>query len=420
MFRWFLIGALLLASTGAGLAQTGPAPGAGGPNPGADPGGSAAEDRVATGSVTRPSVGGTVQRAEAAVTRGGRLEFAIIVNSERADAAFAALEEAGAQLLRFRRLPRFDLRIGVFDLRDLERSDAEATLAEVDPEGILDANHLYRLAQDASPRTYARRLIDEAGDTCRLSASLRIGMIDGPVDVTHPALAPARIRQQDTLLPGQSAADTEHGTAVAGLIVGVDGGGIFSGFASGATLYAATAFARDRAGGGASADVDRIAAALDWLVATEAQVVNMSFAGPRNAVLDALLGRVAARGVVLVAAVGNDGRDEVAFPAASPDVIAVTAVDAALRPYQLANRGAGIDVAAPGVDLFVALGRGGGYVSGTSYAAPIVAALAARHLGARAGGAREVRQALRNSALELGEGRGDPRFGWGLVRAPTC
>jgi subtilisin family serine protease len=367
------------------------------------------------------SAAGPPRPADVALTRSGRPEFVATLPTAQAEAALAALAQAGARLLRFRDLPRFALRVAVLDLGRLGPDRARAVLASVAPGAGLDPNALYRLAQGtAAPRLYAPALIGEAPARCRLGAALRVGMIDGPVDGTHPALQGARIVQQSALLPGQRPAHPDHGTAVAGLIVGVDGGGTFTGFATGATLYAATAFARERRGGGVAAAVERIAAALDWMLAAGVRVINMSFAGPENAVLADLLAQTHDRGVVLIAAAGNDGRDTVAFPAAAPAVIAVTAVDAALRPYRHANRGTQIDVAAPGVDLYVAESDGGGYASGTSYAAPIVAALAARHLarGARDGAA--VRAALRGSARPLGEGPGDPRFGWGLVRAPGC
>lgn len=363
---------------------------------------------------------GRIRQRDVAIARMGRTEFVVSLPLAQADAGIAALTGSGASLLRLRDLDSFGVRISVFDLRGLSLTEARARIDAVAAGALVDANHVYRYAQGGAPRIYAPALIGERAQRCRLGSAPRLGMIDGPVDTEHPALRSARIVRQSALLPGQQPGNMRHGTAVAGLLVGVDGGCTFTGFASGATLYAAAAFGRDRRAGGVVADVDRIAAALDWMLAARVQVINMSFAGPRNAVLERLLEQAAARGAVLVAAAGNDGRDGIAFPASAEPVIAVTAVDAALRLYRRANRGDGVELAAPGVDLFVAEGRGGAYVSGTSYAAPIVSALAARHLALGAGSASAVRERLRASARTLGDGPRDPRFGWGLVRTPGC
>lgn len=406
--RYFLCAVLLcLSAPSQGLAQIGPAP--------ASPAGPAAVATPGTDPDERRSGANDV-----ALTRAGRDEFVVSVPLAQADAATAALTAVGAVLLRFRDLEQFGLRLAVFDLRGIAPVTAETRLARSAPDARIDSNHLYRFAQGAAPRIYAPALIGDEGARCRLARAPRVGIIDGPVDIEHPALRGAAFVQQSALLPGQSPSDSRHATAVAALIVGVDGGGVFAGFASGAPLYAATAFARDRRAGGVAADVDRIGAALDWMMAARVQVINMSFAGPHNAVFEDLLVRVAVGGAVLVAAVGNNGRSEVGFPAASADVIAVTAIDAALRPYRKANRGREVDFAAPGVDLYVAEGRGGAYASGTSYAAPIVSALAARHIAKGARGGDAVRAALRATARSLGDGPGDSRFGWGLVRAPKC
>jgi hypothetical protein len=408
MGKWLVALIVCLSLPSTALAQAGPAPA-----PPAGPVGTALPGSETQTQFSRADLG------DVALTTAGRAEFVLSAPVDQAEVATAALEARGAQLLRFRDLDQFGLRIAIFDLRGLSPDAARAALATTAPGARIDGNHLYRFTQGAAPRVYAPALVGHDG-RCRLARPPRIGIIDGPVDRLHPALDGATIVQQTALLPGQTPADRRHGTAVASLIVGIDSGGVFAGFASGAPLYAATAFARDRRSGGVAADVDRIAAALDWMLAARVQVINMSFAGPYNAVFDDLLSRSARRGAVLVAAAGNAGRDQVAFPAASADVIAVTAIDAALRPYRQANRGAEIEFAAPGVDIYVAEGRGGAYASGTSYAAPIVAALAARHVARGAKGATEVRAALRASVRRLGDRPRDPRFGWGLVRAPSC
>lgn len=156
---------------------------------------------------------------------------------------------------------------------------------------------------------------------------------------------------------------------------------------------------------GASASA--IAQALDWAASFRAPVVNVSLTGPPNAALAAVARRVAARGVVIVAAAGNDGpRASPPYPAALPDVVGVTAVDGRLRIWRRATQGPHVDFAAPGVKVAVA----GGEWTGTSLAAPVVSGLLVRRGGGPDG--------LAATARDLGEPGRDPVFGHGFVSAP--
>lgn len=332
------------------------------------------------------------------------------------DAARGALVGAGATLLRYRDLPALGLRIAVYDFGGgLQTGTAQDLLDLNAPNSHVGLNNLYSLSQ-GRPRIYAAAMVGlEDAQSCALGRALTIGLIDGPVDAGHPALAGVEVASESVLLPSERPPGGDHGTAVAALMVGQDPEGVLGGLARGARLYAISAFSTT--GSNTDSDVDRIAAAIDRLLARDVRLINMSFAGPENPVLAEVLELAASRGAVMIAAAGNDGRRRAAYPAAHPDVIAVTAVDAAFRRYRAANSGPHIEFAAPGVDLYVAgADTGGTYASGTSYAAPIVTALAAR-LGAGGGLSVEgLRARLRQSAVDLGPSGRDAEFGWGLVR----
>ena len=146
------------------------------------------------------------------------------------------------------------------------------------------------------------------------------------------------------------------------------------------------------------------------------RLVNVSLAGPYNKILDRGLAAAAERGMVVVAAAGNDGdAAPPRYPAAFDYAIAVTAVDAALEPYDRAPRGEHIDVAAPGVDVFV---PAGGYMTGTSVAAPFVTAAIAADPEAVGLGPLDVRRHLLAAARDLGPAGRDATFGAGLATAP--
>jgi hypothetical protein len=156
-----------------------------------------------------------------------------------------------------------------------------------------------------------------------------------------------------------------------------------------------------------------VAQALAWMVQNRVPVVNVSLVGPRNALVEAAVRRAAGRGVLIVAAVGNDGpAAPPLYPASYPAVVGVTAVNARGRALPEAARGPQVDFSAPGADM-AAAGPGQGYVSvrGASFAAPLVAGLLAR----RHGRGRDAVEALSAEARDMGARGPDPVYGRGLV-----
>ena len=360
----------------------------------------------------------TVRRnADAARARGRRFEFVTSGPIGQANAATTALVQAGAQLIRSRSLPNLGRQVSLLDLQSVSLPQARAILSATAPQTAIDLHSFYRYAQ-GKPRLFAPQMLglQDAG-RCRVKA-LRIGVIDGPLALDHPALAAASVTQHSVLLAGERHDKADHGTAVAALIVGEDPAGPLAGFSPGARLFAVAAFAKEKRG--AAADVERVAVALDWLIGQRVRLINMSFAGPVNEAMGDLMQQAARKGSVLIAAAGNGSSSTALYPAAHPNVIAVTAVDAAGRRYRKANRGSHIEFAAPGVDLYVAKRRKGSYASGTSFAAPIVTALAAQAMARGASGAKAIRQSLRRKSKDLGENGRDVNYGWGLVQAPDC
>ncbi|WP_421996733.1 S8 family serine peptidase [Roseovarius confluentis] len=183
-------------------------------------------------------------------------------------------------------------------------------------------------------------------------------------------------------------------------------------------VYAAEAFGLEKSSDGGR--LEAVAAGLDWVVGSGVRLVNMSFAGASNQVFAKLLGLAQNKGVVIVAAAGNDRSGAPVYPAASPSTIAVTAVDAGGRLYGRANYGKHIEFAAPGVDLYVAWGNGGSYRSGTSFAAPVVTAILARRASRGGLSLNGARAYLRSTAKDLGPGGRDSHYGYGLVQSGGC
>jgi subtilisin family serine protease len=120
-----------------------------------------------------------------------------------------------------------------------------------------------------------------------------------------------------------------------------------------------------------------IIAGIVWATDHGADVINLSLAGPDySRTLEQGVAYAVARGVVVVAAGGNDGTATKQYPAAFDGVVGVAASDDHDRLYDFSNHGPHLDVAAPGC-MYTTLRRGAfGEACGTSIAAPLVAGIA--------------------------------------------
>src|SRR5580700_234426 len=240
-----------------------------------------------------------------------------------------------------------------------------------------------------------------------------VAVIDSEIDAKHPDLDGTIVKNFDAL--GGDAKPHAHGTSIAGAIAAH---GKLLGIAPGAQVLAAHAF--DDSPGAAHGSSFAIYKSLQWAADNNARVVNMSFAGPADPALQRMLAAAYDKGIVLIAAAGNAGpKSDPLYPAADPNVIAVTATDSDDHLFQMANRGRHIAGSAPGVDIF-ALAPGNEYVftTGTSIAAAHVSGIVAlllEHKPSLKPG--DIRAALAATAQPLGPPRPDSDFGAGLVSA---
>jgi subtilisin family serine protease len=290
-----------------------------------------------------------------------------------------------------------------------------------------------------------------AWDRTTGSANVTVAVVDSGVDLNHPQLAPLLLAGNDLVdwgpnpsppglaplvLEGDFAGrdnnpqdEVGHGTHVAGTISCLSNDGIeVAGVTWQCRLLPVRVLARARnttngriTGIGSSAD---IAAGITWAADHGAQVINLSLGGSgdtmveRNAVAYAV-----SRGVVVVAAMGNDGTNNPSYPAAYPDVIAVGAVNAVDQRATFSQTGPHIDVAAPGVNVLSTYWDDTyAFLDGTSMASPHVAGVAALILSCNSTiPALQVGQIIRDTARPLRDDPADPvpndRYGSGLVDA---
>jgi subtilisin family serine protease len=265
---------------------------------------------------------------------------------------------------------------------------------------------------DAAQYELAKLHLHQAHTLAR-GDGVTVAVIDSGIDATHPELTGAVTESYDTLSSPMT--PHKHGTAIASLIVAH---GRLIGSAPAARILAIRAF--DGSAAGAQGTTFNILKALDWAAAHGAQVVNMSFAGPPDPALHRSIVAAHKKGIVLVAAAGNAGpQSPPLYPAAEPDVIAVTATDAEDKLLAQSNRGHHIAVAAPGAQILVAIPDGGYDVSsGTSYSAAEISGIVALMLERRHDlSPDKVRDLLTATAKDLGPKGRDVMFGAGLADA---
>ena len=282
-------------------------------------------------------------------------------------------------------------------------------------------NYLYRLQEDASAGAKAAQTDSAQYALAKLrlpqahamskGESVIVAMIDTAVDAAHPELAGVIAATFDAM--GAAEKPQPHGTAMAGAIAAR---GKLIGTAPAVKLLSIQAFGSIKSEGTSF----NILKGLEWAAKKNANVVNMSFAGPADPALQVALAAARTKGIVLIAAAGNAGpRSRPLYPAADPNVIAVTATDSDDRLFARANRGTHIAVAAPGVDILVAAPEGGYQTtSGTSVAAAEVSGVVALMLERdRKLDPAEVRRLLTATARDLGPAGPDDQFGAGLTDA---
>lgn len=344
--------------------------------------------------------------------------------------------EAAAAQMGFRVLERVrlaNLGLEILRLSIPARStveEARASLRTRFPGIVADANHLYEPSQGAASAaapadlrngSLARAMVgwEQVPATC--GRGVRLGMIDGAVDTTHPAFAGRQIEYKSFHDPKKQPGAASHGTAVAALFIGAPANKGFGGILPGAKLYAANMFEEDGSGKTAGSALAMVKA-LDWLATEKIPVVNLSIAGAENTLLKLGVEKARRTGMARVASVGKDNSDDPAYPAAFEGVVSVTAVSDQRLIYDKANRGDYVDLAAPGVRVWTAVPGGGKYQTGTSFAAPFITALIA--LDAARGQSIEEKAVIGRygaKAIDLGPPGRDKIFGFGLVNAaPAC
>jgi subtilisin family serine protease len=352
-------------------------------------------------------------------------EILVLVDAAKAD-------EIAARLAREHNVtaePRVPIALldGVIvRLRLRQGQSLEVLLAAIsaDPDvELATPNYNYELSKKASLPKGAPQY---AGETIRLEEAHRlargqgvmIAVIDTAIDDAHPELAGAIAGKFDAVGSGAAQPDP-HGTEIAGILAAR---AELTGVAPEAKLLSVRAFSGSKTKPAQSTSL-QLLKGIDWAYEAGAKIMNMSFTGPMDPLLERMIKAAAKKGVIVIAAAGNDGpKAPPVYPAAYAEVIAVTATDEKDKLYAKANRGEYVFIAAPGVDI-VAPGLKGGYgiSSGTSMAAAhvsgVVALLVERDEKLSASDVREI---LASSARKPAKSLGKEAVGAGILDAANA
>ena len=298
-----------------------------------------------------------------------------------------------------------------------------ATLSTDPDVQLAQPNYDYRVSKKA---TRPQAVPQYAGETIRLEEAHRlargkgvmIAVIDTAIEAAHPELIGTIAGIFDAVGEGPSPAEP-HGTEIAGILVAHSK---LKGIAPEAKLLSVRAFRGGKTNPAQSTSL-QLLKGINWAFDAGAKIMNMSFTGPVDPLLERIIKAAAEKGAIFIAAAGNNGpKGAPVYPAAYPEVIAVTATDEDDKIYGKANRGGYICIAAPGVDI-VAPALKGSYdlSSGTSMAAAHVSGVVALLLERNAKlNSSEVREILSSSARKPDGSSDEEALGAGIVDAASA
>lgn len=301
-------------------------------------------------------------------------------------------------------------------------ADAEAAVAQAqsDPDTLavgVDSRVQAQASDPLRPRQWGLDMVNaEAAWPIGTGQGAVVAVIDSGVDGSHPDLAAAMIQGKNTRTDrgdysSPASDDNGHGTHVAGIIAArANNGKGIAGVAPAAQIMPVKALDAD--GSGWMADVIE---GIVWAAQNGADVINMSLGGPDADFSANAVEFAQSRGVVVVAAAGNEGSNTPMYPAALPGVVSVAALDDDGSVANYSNYGDTIDIAAPGTQIVSTVPGGYSAMSGTSMAAPHVAGVAALIRGYAPNA--DVASVLAKTAVPVAKGR---QYGAGAVAADAA
>lgn len=300
-------------------------------------------------------------------------------------------------------------------LKELRHSALKKNTEYIEPNYLYQASAVPNDPQYNLQWNFRDLNIEQAWDETK-GAGVTVAVIDTGVTVVPDLKSTKFVPGYDFVKNKDDASDDHgHGTHVAGTIAQSTNNGYgVAGIAYEASIMPLKVLGNS--GGGTVAD---IAEAIKFAADNGADVINLSLGGSgASSIMEEAISYAHNKGVVIVAAAGNEGRNAAAYPARYPDVISVSATIPGGEKAAYSNFGAGVDIAAPGGSA-EGQGDSGKIIQntinpqtgetifigfpGTSMAAPHVAGVAALIKSTGVDTPDEIRDILLQSARKVGE-----------------
>jgi subtilisin family serine protease len=252
------------------------------------------------------------------------------------------------------------------------------------------------------PQQWGLRVIGlpQAWALTRGSSRVVVAVLDTGVDSHHPELRNALLPGYDFVNGDTDPSDDHgHGTAVAGIVAARSNNRIgMAGVCWNCSIMPVKVL-----NGAGQGDESVIAAGIVWAVDHGARVINLSLGGPGIVPpLTSAIAYATGRGVTVVAAAGNNGTNELTYPAADRLALSVAATTSVDQRYTWSNFGSWVRVAAPGCNIAPLSGGGEGVFCGTSSATPVVSGLVALAYSVNPAAVRaDIEAALEASAVPV-------------------
>ncbi|WP_223700984.1 S8 family peptidase [Sutcliffiella deserti] len=270
---------------------------------------------------------------------------------------------------------------------------------------FVEENLVYQATAQTTPWGVTHIKADKAHASNITGTGVKVAILDTGIDASHSDL---NVKGGASFVSGEPNALTDgngHGTHVAGTVAALNNTTGVLGVAYNADLYAVKVLSESGSG-----TLSGIAQGIEWSIANNMDVINMSLGGSSGSTaLQQACDNAYANGIVVVAAAGNSGsrgkRNTIGYPAKYSSVIAVGAVDSNNNRASFSSVGGELEVMAPGVSI-LSTTPGNTYSSfnGTSMASPHVAGAAALIKAKYPSLSNvQIRERLKNTTTYLGD-----------------
>jgi subtilisin family serine protease len=254
---------------------------------------------------------------------------------------------------------------------------------------------------------------------------IKVAILDTGIDVNHIDLRDAIGEVVDMTTERDPRDYNGHGTHVSGIVGARNKLGTgMTGVAPACTIYSVKVM--DSRGSG---NFDWIVNGLNWAIDKNVDIISMSLgcSAPYSRMYDAIK-RAYDKGIILVAAAGNDGQmdagDDMGYPARYDEVIAVGSVDANMSASYFSSVGQELDIMAPGGNIYSTFpGNRYAVLSGTSQATPFISGVSALILAKHRSVAhntpisngKDMLAHLKKAAIDIGAPGWDLKTGFGII-----